>query len=113
MKQIFSEKDFSIEDLMHHPTVEIMFKHFADKCNKKINELIKSWPVVLGQIKNIDGGLTDKKYWCATQISNNGETHTARLAFIEEIKRECVNHIPKIQSNQVIPPMAKDPYGAA
>lgn len=42
---------------------------------------------VVGQIKNIDGGLTKRKYWCATQIQNTGETHQALLINITPIEK--------------------------
>jgi hypothetical protein len=43
-------------------------------------------PQVVVQHKNIDGGLTKDKVWCASQINNTGETHAALLVCIEEIK---------------------------
>lgn len=77
-KQVFkTERDNDYEDIADY-----------------LNALIESCPVVYGQIKNIDGGLTDKKYWCATQIGNNGETHQARLFNIEEIVKEPCKHEP-------------------
>ena len=61
-----------------------------------LNKYLETLPEVVVKLKNIDGGLTDKKYWCATQIRNCGETHRARLIAIEEIeKKECV-HEPEI-----------------
>jgi hypothetical protein len=67
----------------------------SDLANKALERMLSECPVVYGQVKNIDGNLTDKQYWCATQIGNNGETHTARLVNIEELKpKVCEQHTP-------------------
>lgn len=94
MKDLFKPEDFrhtkSIAGLC---IVESMIA--ADIANKKLNKLIESWPLAYGNVKNIDGGLTDKKYWCATQINHKDATHIAQLAFIEPIKpKECEHKEP-------------------
>lgn len=74
--------------------------------NEKLNKLIESWPVVFNTTNN--AGITS---WI--HYKPIGYHSQARLAFIEKIKKECVNHIPKIQSKQVASPMSDDPCAAA
>lgn len=76
--------------------------------NEKLQKLIESWPVVW-----FNDDKTMSPYWEASSRQDKSHTHKARLAFIEEIKKECVKHIPKIQSKQVASPMSDDPYAAA
>ena len=56
-----------------------------DKNVAPVNVMLSEGVEVVGQIKNIDGGLSDRKYWCATQITNNDETHTGLLINIQPI----------------------------
>ncbi len=58
-----------------------------------VERLLADAPVVYGQIKNIDGGLSKDKYWCATQIGNCGETHTAKLLCIQPIVRDTAESL--------------------
>ncbi len=65
----------------------------AEKANEILNKLIESWPVVYGFVnkEGVDFG---------SSLINKGHpfftasTHTARLAFIEEIKPKCEKHEP-------------------
>jgi hypothetical protein len=72
------------------------YVHIAAKiANDKLNKLIESWPVVILEKSNKhashnkwvqdDGGFRKECF-----------THTARLAFIEEIKKEPCNHKPSM-----------------
>jgi len=81
--RIFTKEDFSIEDLMHHQTTEIMFQHFADKCNRKMDEIVKSWPKAYGK----------EGFWDIERKSKH--TFQCHLAFIEEIKKEPCKHEPE------------------
>ena len=56
--------------------------------NEKLNKLIESWPVVYGKSKQWDqtDGRPDSYVGC---------THKARLAFVEEIKKEPCKHCPE------------------
>lgn len=52
--------------------------------NEKLNKLIESWPVVFFSVTN---GLY-------STVCTNTDTRKARLAFIEEIKKEPCLHLP-------------------
>lgn len=67
------------------------FKENVDPVNKLLSEGVE----VVGKVKNIDGGLTNKKYWCATQIQNTNETHTGLLINIQPIKKETAEDVLK------------------
>jgi hypothetical protein len=59
----------------------------CNQANEKLNKLIESWPVVEGVMPRDD-------FWPG-RMTNSGEfTHRARLAFIEEIKKEPCKHEP-------------------
>ena len=57
---------------------------------EEIEKLVEGWPVVTRQ----DLPIMDCWKWGESNTQNRKETHKARLAFIEEIKKECVNHTP-------------------
>lgn len=65
---------------------------FGPECHEvcpiaeKLNKLIESWPVVYGQW----GGVYRSFGESYTDKYDSGATHTARLAFIQEIKKEPV-----------------------
>lgn len=84
MKDFFDPEDFeeqfgSVEQARANRELS------AKIANAKLNKLIESWPVVYGNF-------VDSRNW--TKHETSMDTHTARLAFIEEIKKECVNHTP-------------------
>jgi hypothetical protein len=92
MIKLFNAKDFAKND----PEVISADKYFHNEyaaiiANEKLNALIESWPVVL-QYKE---GITS--HWNTEDVFGRPDnpTHTARLAFIEEIKKEC-KHEPEI-----------------
>jgi len=68
--------------------------HAASIANEKLNKLIESWPVVYGSkfISNDGSAFDVGSVWNITKLSD--KTHTARLAFIEEIKKEQCVHTP-------------------
>lgn len=92
MKNYFKPGDF--ESAMS--TDEYIPKHVAKIANEKLKKLIESWPVVYGTIG------TESHSWQSyppgTFIQEN-YTHKASLAFIEEIKKDCVKHEPQIKIN--------------
>lgn len=73
---------------------------FGPECHEvytiaeKLNQLIESSPVVYGSkfISNDGSAFDIGSVWNITKISD--KTHSARLMFIEEIKKECVKHEP-------------------
>ena len=73
---------------------------FGPECHEvytiaeKLNQLIESSPVVYGSkfISNDGSAFDIGSVWNITKLSD--KTHSARLMFIEEIKKECVNHEP-------------------
>ena len=67
--------------LIHINDLDEIWDTYVEPINKLLSEGVE----VVGRVKNIDGGLTNKKYWCATQIENCDETHKALLINITEI----------------------------
>jgi len=80
MKDFFKAKDFA------QGIGENIQQINADYANEKLNKLIESWPVVYGSNKRPLDGWNEKSY--------ESTTHKARLAFIEEIKKEPCKHEP-------------------
>lgn len=76
MKDLFEPEDFCDIDFA-------AMDYAADVANKKLNKLIESWPVVY-QFGNS---------WLP--LNGTDATHKARLAFIEEIKKEPCKHEPE------------------
>lgn len=85
MRDIFKPSDF------YAVTFVVDAKLAADAANEKLNKLIESWPVVYFSSHNAIGEL---KGSAGLIIGNKqlGDTHKARLAFIEEIKKEPCKH---------------------
>lgn len=104
MREMFKPEELKLSYMGHLDMCDL--EEIARSMNEKLNQIIESWPKV-DVIKDRHGYFT-----ATTRLMNDG-THKARLAFIEEIKKECVNHIPKIQSRQVASPMSDDPCAAA
>ncbi len=83
-------KLFKPENFRHivHKEIE---QQMADHCNAILQREVEKWPVVL-QYKE---GITS--HWNTVDVLGrpDNHTHTARLAFIEEIKKEpCKEHDP-------------------
>lgn len=93
MVEIFKPEDFeeqfgSVEQARANRELS------AKIANAKLNKLIESWPVVYG--------FADKHGWFKPDTeANENATHKARLAFIEEIKKECVKHEPVFSKERV------------
>lgn len=88
-KDFFKPLDFIYDD-----DLKFTANTAANLANEKLNKLIESWPVVYGNnfISNDGSAFDIGSVWNITKL--NDKTHTARLAFIEEIKKECVKHEP-------------------
>lgn len=95
MKDFFKPEDFkAIVSLFDMGNLSKLPKvQAAEIANKKFNALIESWPVVhfcsenaIGELEGSAGLIIGKK--------EQGDTHIARLAFIEEIKEELCVHAP-------------------
>ena len=69
----------------------------TDLANKKLNELIESWPVVYGD-KDSPNPIWSKR---------TGATHTARIAFIEEIVKEPCRHEPDFSNRRYVSPKCR------
>lgn len=83
-KEFFTKDDFEYLTLTRETA--------ARNANEKLAKLIESWPVVFGTNGDSPGGWTtirddDEETWYP-------DTHQARLAFIEEIKKEPCKHEP-------------------
>ena len=90
---IFTAKDFAKND----PEVISADKYLHNEyaaiiANEKLNKLIESWPVVYGWYPPTYPQGT----WTSSETIHSTSTHTARLAFIEEIKKEPCKHEPKV-----------------
>lgn len=81
MKNFFKPEDFEFP-------AEGANLHVANICNEKLNEFIESWPVVYGSV----GAIPKPYVWSINKITT--DTHSARLAFIKEIKKEPCKHEP-------------------
>ena len=80
MRNFFKPEDFEIKIFTDFSVSNVRQK-MCDVANKKINELIESWPVVYF------GDPTCTVRYC-TEKAMDTDTHKARLAFIEEINPE-------------------------
>lgn len=74
----------------------LIFKDCAsvDDCILKLNALIESWPVVYGTKDN------NGQHFHENPNGNYNPTHKARLAFIEEIVKEC-KHEPNVLNQKL------------
>lgn len=90
MKDIFQPGDFEYQA---HDVGEfgklIRIQYAANIANTKLNKLIESWPLVYSW----DGNHNYE--WHKTELVDGHHTHQARLAFIEEIKKEPCKHEPQ------------------
>ncbi len=80
MKNYFKPEDFS--SIMSN-------EGLACAANTKLQELIESWPVVYGIVEGLPSDI-----W-GPENTLGFSSHKARLAFIEEIKKEPCKHEPK------------------
>ena len=83
MKDLFKPEDFESQTVWAPHS-----RSLAYIANKKLNKLIESWPVVYGSFGENQVSRT------FGQVKVLGDTHTARLAFIEEIVKEPCKHEP-------------------
>lgn len=83
MKNIFKLEDFP--SLSYHAQIAAVVE-----ANEKLNKLIESWPVVYGTYNCMPQGMISDWIYRTTNRQYDEHTHTARLAFIEEIKKEPV-----------------------
>jgi hypothetical protein len=89
LKNYFKPKDFEHLKMSDYYPIEIA----AELANKKLNTLIESWPVVY--IASKDSAIYFRE--------QTGNTHKARLAFIEPIVKEPCKHEPvEIENNLVL-----------
>lgn len=89
-KDFFKPDDFQLATIQIGGTSD-MYLYTEDAAlvaNEKLNKLIESFPVVYGAF---DGEKVTQTFGQIKSVSN---THIAKLAFIEEIKKECVKHDP-------------------
>jgi len=96
--EFFKPEDFQFSNVTGDAAL-LIAKSSAEKANEKLAELIESWPVVY-TTKVLKYTEFEKQKW--SHISDfddnrhpmNWATHTARIAFIQEIKKECPGHEP-------------------
>lgn len=96
-KGFFKPEDFNFGWIDKHDTRRI---DIVEACNTKLNKLIESWPVVYGH--------TNGAAWFVEKGKHVQEQHTARLAFIEEIKKEPCKHEPANPTVRMSPPHISD-----
>ncbi len=87
-KDFFKPEDFDIVATGEHG--KALSAHLA---NKKLNKLIESWPYAYGSHTSPSWYVEGE-----TEIDKSKATRLARLAFIEEIKKECVKHEPEFKT---------------
>lgn len=95
MKDFFKPEDFDDRDPGPGKAYMLTREESAQIANEKLNALIESWPVVYGKPlrpTNPDPEALKRYQWSENKIS--GDTHTARLAFIEEIIKVPCKHEP-------------------
>jgi hypothetical protein len=98
MKNIFKPEDFNMFELSKYSD-KIPREACAAIANKKLNELIESWPRVYGYIGEYGSSWTDAPMGTFVQENYNS---VASLAFIEPIKQECVKHEPILADWEMI-----------
>lgn len=76
---------FKPSDFMQHLDMEYVSKQCAEIANAKLNKLIESWPTVYALANN-------GQWYLNQQALPIAATNKARLAFIEEIKKEPCSH---------------------
>lgn len=90
MKPIFEPSDFdSWEAFPPQMSAKAVMARIA---NAKLEKIMAKWPIGYATIKETDNEIIVTSL-CPTKHSD--ATHTARLAFIEPIKRECAKHEPE------------------
>lgn len=92
MKNFFKPEDFGNDHVLNiqirHNTISI--QDAAKTANEILSKLIESCPVVyLNDYRSVYAGIR----FISTELTNTN-THQARLAFIEEIKKEECKHYP-------------------
>ena len=77
------------------PAYNPLPKHHVDAITDEIMKLIEAAPVVYGKADDLE-------FWGAPQSEADKflDTHQARLICIEEIKKECFKHEPKLIVNE-------------
>lgn len=95
MKDFFKPEDFAnlkthhlvMESRHMIMTYEFSCKNAAIDANIKLNQLLDSWPIVFGNSEKTSFQWTERKHPI--------DTHFARLAFIEQLRKEPCKHEPK------------------
>lgn len=96
MSNITTKGFFKPEDFNCRYSQETWHELAADIANEKLNKLIESWPVVYGEFQD------NMLVMPFGMVKGATDSHTARLAFIEKIKKECVNHEPEYAQDTII-----------
>lgn len=96
-KDFFKPEDFIFgEDGSPFEGIAKLFglkEQASDLANAKLNKLIESWPYAYGSHTSPSWYVEGE-----TEIDKSKATRLARLAFIEEIKKECVKHEPEFKT---------------
>lgn len=85
MKKVFFKPEMFGDYFMSNITIQ----DAVNVANRELQMLIESWPVVYTHSKAEKPG-----YWGPIEQGQFDDTHKARLAFIEEIKKEPCKHEP-------------------
>lgn len=88
MKEYFKFEDFLFENVFGDAK-EMIAQAAARAANKKLNELIESWPKMMVKKDSYIGWLANEQ-----GFKDGPGEYVGYLAFIEEIKKECVKHEP-------------------
>ena len=87
MKKFFKPEDFNVPIVRN--------EDLADHCNSILQREIESWPVVFQLEPRTNHGWYEEKEHLHYKYK-----HKARLAFIEEIKKEPCKHQPVTYASQ-------------
>lgn len=90
MKDIFERKDF--ESYTSKSCREMHPIECAIAANKKINELIESWPVFYGSQLHNRNDCSTKGVYSFHGNKIDSDTFKARICFIEEIPKKICKH---------------------
>lgn len=89
-KLVFELKDFSRDFMSHGLSKDLAVQQVQTKFNNWFKENIENAPVVYGTFEN---GKTGQPFGSERMRL---DTHQARLIDIQEIKKECVKHEPRV-----------------
>ncbi len=90
MKDMFEPSEIEVK-VYPDDSIKDVINRTMSACNEKLNKLIESWIDVYTETDK-PNRLNSAMHSEWTTCKSNYSKYSARLAFIEPIKRECVKH---------------------